>query len=367
MRISSKGRLDLSPTKRALLDVLRRERGLPEEPSAASIPRSEEPPGPSFGQERLWFLAQLDPHSSSYNVPIAVELEGRLDVPALERSIHEVIRRHEILRTTFVPEGGRPVLAVQRAEASGLPVLCLEEAPLTVAERWKVAREEAVKEAQRPFDLGRGPLLRAKLLRLAEDAHVLLLTMHHIVADGWSMGVLVREVAALYDAFSRGRPSPLPDLPIQYADYAAWQRRSLSVAALAEHLAYFREQLQGAPPSLDLPTDRPRPRSPGGRGGRHAFALPVELSARLGHLAQAEGVTLFMALLSAWSVVLGRWAGQGSVVVGAPVANRAHRDTEELIGFFANTVALRIDLSGDPSFRELLARVKAVTIGAFAN
>ncbi len=319
----------------------------------------------SFAQQRLWFLDQLEPGSAFYNVPAVVKLTGVLDVRALERSFEELVRRHEALRTTFRAEGGEPeqviarepVLAFSVADLSGLPE----------AGREAEARLRVEEEARRPFELERGPLLRTKLLRMGEREHVLVLVMHHIVSDGWSMGILVRELAGLYEAFSKGRPSPLAELPVQYADYAAWQREWLSGDVLEEQLGYWRKQLEGAPPALELPTDKPRPAVQTFRGGLRSFQWPRELRDAVRTLAQREGATPFMVLLAAFQVLLGRYAGQQDVSVGSPIANRTRTETEGLIGFFVNTLVLRAKLEGAATFRELLGQVREVTLGAYAH
>jgi amino acid adenylation domain-containing protein len=283
----------------------------------------------------------------------------------LAQTLQEVVRRHEALRTTFIAAEGRPVQVIGPARPFALPVVDLGAPP--GAEREAEALALAGQEARRPFDLAGGPLLRAALLRLGADEHVLLVTLHHIVADGWSLGVLVREVAALYEAFARGRPAPLPELPIQYADFAHWQRQWLRGEVLEAQLAYWKRQLAGPPAALGLPTDRPRPAVQSYRGARHAFGLPGPLSEALRGLSRREGATPFMTLLAALQALLGRYTGQADVSVGSPVANRNRAETEGLIGFFVNTLVLRTDLSGNPTFRELLGRVRAVALGAYAH
>ncbi|MGK3959181.1 non-ribosomal peptide synthase/polyketide synthase [Sorangium sp. So ce118] len=313
----------------------------------------------SFAQQRLWFLDRLEPDSAFYNVPAVVRLSGRLDVGALARSLQEVVRRHEALRTVFPTTlGGEAHQAIASAFEVSLPIVDVQEPEV---------RRRAEEEAQVPFDLAKGPLLRTTLLRLGEQEHVLLLTLHHIVSDGWSLGVLVRELGALYEAFSKGLPSPLPALPIQYVDYAVWQRAWLSGEVLEAQLAYWRQQLSGAPPALELPTDRPRPAVHTYRGAILPVALPRELSTALAALSRREGVTLFMTLLAAFQVLLHRYTGQDDIVVGSPIAGRTHAQTEGLIGFFINTLVLRTDLSRQPTVRELLGRVREVTLGAYAH
>ncbi|MEW5929506.1 MAG: amino acid adenylation domain-containing protein [Gemmatimonadota bacterium] len=336
-------------------------------PPAPPIERvSRDGPLPlSFAQQRLWVLDRLEPGSAAYNMPGALRLRGPLHAPALRAAVAELVRRHEALRTTFAEQGGAPVQVVRPPAPLPLPLVDLRALPGAARERH--AERLASVEARRPFDFARGPLLRTTLVRLGDEDHVLLLTLHHVVSDGWSMGVLVREVFALYDAFSRGGPSPLPELPVQYADYAVWQRRWLSGEALERQLAWWRERLAAAPPLLELPTDRPRPALPRHRGAACPLHLDAALAGELRALGRREGVTLFMTLLAGFAVVLGRWAGQEDVVVGTPIAGRTRRETEGLIGFFLNTLALRTDLSGNPSFRALLGRVREATLGAYAH
>ncbi len=319
----------------------------------------------SFAQQRLWFIDQLDPHSSLYNSPAALRLSGRLDVDALQETLSEIVRRHEALRTTFVAVNGQPAQLVHPHGPVPLPLVDLSALPDGVrqAESERLAEEDA----RRPFDLSRGPLLRVTLVREGDDEHVVLFTMHHVVSDGWSMGVFVKEVVALYGAYLEGRPSPLPELKVQYADYAAWQRGWLQGEVLEQQVGYWREQLAGAPPVLELPTDRPRGALQKHRAGRHPFALSAELSEGLKELSRREGVTLFMTLLAGWQLLLSRYSGQDDVVVGAPIANRHRAEVEPLIGFFINTLALRSRLDPATSFRELLAQVREVTLGAYAH
>ncbi|WP_444546339.1 amino acid adenylation domain-containing protein [Archangium lansingense] len=319
----------------------------------------------SFAQQRLWFLDQLEPGSAFYNVPAVVKLTGVLDVGALERSFEELVRRHEALRTRFGTEGGAPVQVICQEPVFAFSVEDLSELPEAVREG--EAKRRVEEEAQHPFDLASGPLLRTKLLKLGEREHVLVLVMHHIVSDGWSMGILVRELAGLYEAFSQGKPSPLAELPVQYADYAAWQREWLRGEVLDAQLGYWRKQLKGAPPALELPTDKPRPAVQTYRGGYRGIQWPRELQEAVRALAQKEGATPFMVLLAAFQVVLGRYAGQEDVSVGSPIANRTRAETEGLIGFFVNTLVLRTRLEGEATFRELLGQVREVTLGAYAH
>src|SRR5205807_4663904 len=290
---------------------------------------------------------------------------GHLDISALEQSLNEIIRRHESLRTSFGTFEGQPVQVIAAAEWVGLAVIDLSG--FGEEEREAAGLRLAQEEAQRPFDLARGPLLRVSLLRLAEQEHIALLTMHHIISDGWSVGVMIREVAALYEAYVGGGTSPLAELPIQYADYAVWQREWLSGIVLDEQLAYWKQQLGGELPVLELPTDYTRSALQSFEGGREHLRLPAELSEGLRAVSRSEGVTLFMTLLTLWQVLLSRWSGQDDVIVGVPIAGRTQVEVEGLIGFFVNTLPLRADLRGEPSFRELLRRVREVTVGAYAN
>jgi hypothetical protein len=318
----------------------------------------------SFAQARLWFLDQWEPGSPAYNIAAAVRLAGPLFAPALARALNEIVRRHEALRTRFAAVDGQPVQVIAPRLEVPLPVVDLGALP--ESEREPEARRRAREEALRPFDLAHGPLLRASLLRLGDREHVVLLTMHHIVADGWSMGVLVRELRELYEAFRRGLPSPLPELSIQYADYAAWQRRWLRGQVLRDQLAYWRGQLAGVPP-LELPTDRPRPAAPSRRGGERRAVLPAALAGRVRALALQEGATPFVVLLAAFQALLHRYSGQDDFAVGTPIAGRTRSEVEGLIGLFINTLVLRADLSGGPTFRELVRRARRTALGAFAH
>ncbi|MCL5995880.1 MAG: amino acid adenylation domain-containing protein, partial [Chloroflexi bacterium] len=356
----------LSPEKRRLLELLLKEQGvdlsrvtiLPQGRTSDCFPLS-------FAQQRMWFLNQLQPDSANYNIPSALRLTGKLDVAALERSLNEVVRRHEVLRTTFVNIDGQPQQVIAPTLTLCVPIESMESFP--PSEREAVALRLAYEEAQRPFDLARGPLLRMRLLRLGAEDHVAMLTLHHIIADGWSMGVLVHEVATLYQAFATGQPWPLSALPIQYADFAVWQHQWLQGDVLQEQLDYWKHQLAGCPSRLELPTDRPRPPVQTTRGAEHTFDLPPGLSLALKRLSQQEGVTLFMTLLAAFQTLLGRYTGQSDICVGTPIANRDRAELDPLIGFFANTLVLRTDLSDGPSFRALLKRVRDTAVNAYAH
>ncbi|HYO16411.1 MAG TPA: amino acid adenylation domain-containing protein, partial [Thermoanaerobaculia bacterium] len=319
----------------------------------------------SFAQERLWFLDQFAPGSPVYNVASALQLDGPLSIPVFAESLDQIVRRHEILRTTFGLWEGRPVQHITPPARFPLPLLDLGDLPAALQER--EAARLAGEEARRSFDLASGPLLRVTLLRLSAARHMMLLTMHHIVSDGWSMWVAIREVAALYRAFLDGRPSPLPPMALQYADFAQWQRAWLDGEVLETQLAYWKERLDGAPQALELPSDRPRPAVPSFRGGREPFALSPELSAELAALGRRRGSTVFMTLLAGFQVLLSRYSGQEDLVVGTAIANRNRQELEGLIGFFVNSLALRANLSGAPGAEELLDRVRESALGAYAH
>ncbi|MFL5357614.1 amino acid adenylation domain-containing protein, partial [Archangium sp.] len=319
----------------------------------------------SFAQQRLWFLDQLEPGSPLYNLAVALRLDGPLDVSALERSFGEILRRHEVLRTTIASGEGGPVQVISPAAPVVLSPVDLRELP--VSERESAALRRAREEAQKPFDLAGGPLLRVVLLKLEDQSHLLVVAVHHVVFDGSSMGVMIREASALYEAFTKGQPSALPELPIQYADYAAWQRRWLQGEALEAQLSYWKKQLDGASRALELPTDHPRPPTQSFRGATVPVRLPRELSQSLAALSQHEGVTPFMTLLAAFQTLLHRYSGQDDLCVGSPIAGRDRAAMEGLIGFFVNTLVHRTRLSGNPTFRELLGRVKETALGAYAH
>ncbi|MBA2674790.1 non-ribosomal peptide synthetase, partial [Ramlibacter sp.] len=315
----------------------------------------------SFAQQRLWFLAQLESLSLAYHMPVGLRLSGPLDRAALQRALDRIVARHEALRTGFVQTGGDPVQVIAPADTGfTLAVHHLQGQPDASA----LLQAWSTREATDAFDLERGPLIRGRLLVLGEEEHVLLLTMHHIVSDGWSMGVLTRELGALYAAFAEGRPDPLPPLAIQYADYAAWQRRWLDGEVLQRQSDYWKQRFMDAPALLEIPADRPRPAHQDHRGAVVPIALDDTLSAKLKALGQRHGTTLYMTLLAAWSALLGRLSGQDDLVIGTPVANRTRVEVEGLIGFFINTLALRIDLGGSPSTAELLRRVKTESLNA---
>jgi amino acid adenylation domain-containing protein len=359
-------RTELAECKSDILNILRQtDMGTsPTSPSLQRISRAGKL-RLSFAQERLWFLDELEPHNPFYNIPVAVRITGPLNVAAIDQSINEIIRRHEVLRTTCSTIDGNPVQVIAPDASFALPVVDLRDLPNP--EREDKARELATQEARKPFDLAHGPLFRATLLWLGEEDYVLLLITHHFVADGWSMGVLHREISALYETFSTGRPSPLPELPIQYADFGHWQRQVLQGQMLETQRAYWKKQLADAPSATELPTDRQRPSVQTYCGATQSFSLPTTLSEAIKALSRRQGVTLFMTLLAAFQTLLHRYTGQEDIVVGTAVSNRNRIETEGLIGPFANNLALRTDLSGSPSFRELLGRVREVAVGAYAH
>ncbi|HYG63424.1 MAG TPA: condensation domain-containing protein, partial [Thermoanaerobaculia bacterium] len=319
----------------------------------------------SFAQQRLWFLDRLEPGGTAYNIPLAVRLGGAIRIPELSWVFAAIVRRHEALRTTFGTRDGQAVQVI--APFSAPPLALVDLAGLPETQRESQAQTLALAEIRRPYDLQRGPLLRLCLVRLDERDHVLLMTLHHIVADGWSMGVLLREIAALHDACERGRAAVLPELPVQYADFAHWQREWLRGEVLEEQLAYWRRQLAGAPRVLDLPLDRPRPARQTFQGAVRSVALAPDLSAALHRLCRRQEATPFMVLLAAWGLLLGRHANQQDVLVGAPIAGRNRQEIENLIGFFVNTLTLRVDWRGAPAFAELVARLRVAALDGYTH
>jgi len=352
----------LSPEKRALYDKLLRQK----------LTEAGDQGGPVFPisvmQQGMWFLEQLRPNNPGYVIPAAVHIRGPLDRPVLLRAINEIIRRHESLRTTFELRDGKPVQVVHPELRIGLPETDLAETDphgaVTDSARLQTAITEALSE---PFDIAAGPLLRVALLRAAPEEYVLAVAMHHLVSDGWSVGILVAELAALYEAFAAGRPSPLPDLKIQYGDFAAWQHGVLADGSLESDLAYWRSHLDGAPAMLTLPTDHPRPAVQGFNGASIPFELPAGLMSDLAAVATKNGATTYMALLAVFQVLLHRYSNQDDVVVGVPMANRGRAEIEPLIGFFVNTLPVRASLRGDPGFSAVLKRVRESCLGAYAH
>jgi amino acid adenylation domain-containing protein len=318
----------------------------------------------SFAQRRLWFLNQLEPDNTFYNLPLAIPLAMPVNAAVLERSVGAIVERHETLRTVFRIRDGEPVQIVRPAAA--VPLVVVDLRPRSKEEQSAETTRLTAELARRPFDLSQGPLLRIALLQRGAQDNVFVLVMHHIISDGWSLGVFWHELIALYNGVFVGQPKPLPDLPIQYADFAVWQRERLQGERLAELTAYWRRQLDGLP-SLNLPTDRPRPPVLAYRGAFEPLALPPALVGALRALSQREGATLFMTLFAAFAILLRRYCGQDDIVVGLPTASRDHTELEGLIGFFINSLVLRVDLSGDPSFRALLALVRETALDAYAH
>lgn len=318
----------------------------------------------SFAQQRLWFLSQLEEGSVAYNNPIAIEFHGQLNVVVLEQSLHEIVRRHNSLRTTFPLQDGHPLQVVRQSTSQDLFVTDLSF--LAESQCNALAQQLAYQEAQEPFDLVLGPLFRTTLLRLKPLEHVLLLTTHHIISDGWSEELLVQELITFYRDFVAGRPASLPELPIQYTDFALWQRQQLQGDALEQQLHYWRKQLEGILP-LELPYDHPRPMQQTLHGAYQELILSSSQRHALQVLSQQEDVTLFMTLCAAFQVLIARFTGDVDIAVGTPIANRAQVELEKLIGFFVNTLVLRTDLSGNPTFRQLLSKVRDVTLGAYSH
>jgi hypothetical protein len=347
-----------------LAEALERDSGYRPVPPLAAVARPAVLPL-SFAQERLLFLDQLESGSRFYNIPAALRITGPLDIRVLMLCLSEIVRRHEALRTVFAIRERTPVQVIRPAAPCALPVIDLEGLPegLREAKALVLAREEV----GRPFDIAEGPLLRGILLRLAGEDYVVTLTLHHIASDAWSMGILVREVMALYAAFSEGRPSPLPELPLQYADFAVWQRQCLQGEVLDELISYWHGRLAGAPPLLRLATDRARPARQSHRGAHLETSFPSELGRRVARLGDLEGGTVFMVLLGAVAVLLHHNSGQEDLVIGTPFGARPWVEVEGLIGFFVNALPLRIDLSGNPTFHQLLAGIRQSVLEALMH
>jgi amino acid adenylation domain-containing protein len=359
---------DLSEAKRALLAKYMRGNLLKPATNTDSIARrTQEVPAPlSFGQQQLWLLAQLMPDSSVYTECVTIHLPGSLDVAVLEQCYNEILRRHEAWRTSFPLVDGQLVQLVHPASPISLPVVDLRYLP--EAEREAEALRLMAEDAQRPFDIANGPLQRATLVCLSDEQHKLFLTLHHIIFDGFSLyQVFLPELRSIYDAFLAGQPSPLPELPIQYSDFAVWQREWVQEQALAEQLSYWKKQLEHASPTLSLPTERPRPTHPTYRGAMHPFALSQQLTHALKDLSHREGVTLYATLVSAFQTLLYRYTQQSDILVGTAISDRKRPELQGLMGYFLNTLVLRSDLSGNPSFRQLLQQVRNVTLEALAH
>src|SRR5215216_613453 len=356
---------DLSPEKLALLSKLLKHRNGAAQ-VRATIPRRAETNicALSFAQERLWFTEQWTNERAVYNIPLVLHLRGPLKLAALETCLDEIIRRHEVLRTTFVMLEGQPRQVIAPASRSRLPVVDVSE--LSEAEREAESRRLLDEQSRQSFDLSTGPLFRILVVARGEEDHVIDFTMHHILCDEWSMKVLISEVSELYTAFSNGRPPSLPTLPIQYADYAIWQRQWLEGAEFERQLVYWRKQLHDLP-ILNLLTDKPRPRDQTFRGATQTLRLPLDVSEALKDPDRQEGVTLFMTLLAAFVTLLYSYTDQSDIVVGTDVANRNQVETENLIGFFSNQLVLRVKLSGEMTFREFLGHVRETTLDAYAH
>jgi amino acid adenylation domain-containing protein len=318
----------------------------------------------SFAQQRLWFIDQLEPGSPAYNIPVAVKLQGELNEACLERSFQEIVNRHEVLRTRFVMQEGEPIQVIEPTYKLVLEVLDLSH--LGESGREAVARVQASEEAVKPFDLSQGSLLRVRLLKLGTEEYILLVTMHHIISDGWSVGLFIKELSTLYEAYLDGKESPLPALELQYADFAVWQRRWLQGEVLEQQLSYWKKQLEGVQ-ALELPSDYARPPVISYRGAIKHFAIPLDISNRLQEIGRKEGVTLYMTLLAAFQLLLSRYTEQEDVAVGTAIANRNHWATEPLIGFFVNQLVMRTKIAGNPRFTELLRRVREVTLSAYTH
>jgi hypothetical protein len=336
--------------------------------SAKLVPMKREKTGDvqlSYAQQRLWFLDQLSGNGTSYLMSIVVRLRGQLNAAVLEQSFAEVVRRHEVLRTRLPVRDGQPVQVVEEAGVWQLPVIDLSRLEKSEAEA-EAERIVAQQQEQR-FDLGQGPLMRTLLVRLGTDDHLLLCHMHHLLADRWSFGILTEEVSRLYASYGEGRPSDLPELEIQYGDYVLWEREWLSGEVLETRLKYWRERLEGAQVQLQLPQQRPRPAVPSFRGARQPVRLTAEMAERARQFSRREGTTLFMTMLSGFLALLHQYTGQEDLVVGSVIANRERAEVEKLIGFLANTLVLRVDIGGEPTFRELVQRVRETCLQAYAN
>ena len=356
----------LTPTKRALLEALLQRDGvnrkrlerIPRRKDCAVIPAS-------YAQQGLWLIDQLGEGSSLYNIPLGKRIEGPLNMQAFAQSLDEVVRRHEALRTTFTVIDGEPMQVISAPQLVGLPLIDLRH--IDADRREAELQRVATAEAEQPFDLSRGPLLRVGLVRMGEEDHILLLTMHHIIADGWSCGVLFGELSELYNAFSQRQASPLPELELQYADFAIWQREWLRVEALDEQLGYWCQQLADASPRLELTIERAVPVNQNKAAAIATFSVTQEITEQLKARSRIEGVTLFMTLLAAFQILLARYSGQDDIVVGTPSGGREREEIQPLIGLFVNTLLLRTNLEGNPTLGEFLAVVKEVVLAAHAH
>ncbi|NJR75441.1 MAG: AMP-binding protein, partial [Scytonema sp. CRU_2_7] len=355
--LSAKRRLLLEKRLQGKIETNSRLKIIPRRSNANPVPLS-------FAQKRLWFLAQLE-HDSSYNEPKVLRLQGSLNVAALQQSFNEIVRRHEVLRTTFAIVQEQPVQVIAPTLNLIIPVIDLQEFPSD--EREAEVRRLANESAQQPFDLAKDPLLRVSLLQLGETEYVLLLIVHHIVFDHLTLGIFIKELTVLYKAFSKGEPSPMSELPIQYADFAVWQQQWLQGEKLEVQLSYWKQQLNGAPAALDLPTDHPRPAIWSNQGARQSLVMPKYLTDALNALSQQQQATLFMTLLAALNTLLYRYTNQEDILVGTTISDRNRAELEDLIGFFINTQVMRTDLSGNPPFKMLLQRVREVALRAYEH
>ncbi|MEW6738111.1 MAG: condensation domain-containing protein, partial [Acidobacteriota bacterium] len=362
----SKRIFELSTKKQKVLNLLLQMDGfVPLEREKIPRRQSTDPIPLSFSQQRLWFMNQWETNNPSYNLSYLVYFQGMLDVAALQRSFNEIIRRHEILRTTFTMVAGQAVQVVAASLSLNISIINLQK--LSKADKETETARLANQEAHQPFDLVNGPLLRTTLLQLAEQEHILLISVHHIVFDGWSRAVLIREMATLYEAFSAGNPSTLSELCIQYADFATWQREWLNGEILQQQLSYWREKLAGDLPVLALPTDHPRPALRTSQGARHFFSLPKDLAEALKSFSAQQDATLFMTLLAALKALFYRYTGQEDILIGSPIANRNWAEVEDLIGFFVNTIVLRTSGIGKMTFLELVKKVQQTALEAYAH
>ncbi|MBD2339090.1 amino acid adenylation domain-containing protein [Calothrix sp. FACHB-156] len=332
-------------------------------PPLIPVTRDSQPIPLSWSQQRLWFLEQLEGSSAAYNMPAAVKLQGNLNINALEQALDEIVRRHEVLRTSFQTINGVPSQVIGTAVSLTLPIIDLQELPET--EQVQQVQQLIITAAAKPFNLAIAPLMRSQLLRLGKQSHVLVMNLHHIVCDGWSVGVFIQELSTLYAAFAEGKSSPLPELAIQYADFAVWQRQWLNGEVLAKKLDYWKQQLAGAPPLLELPSDRPRPPVQSYHGGNYEFTVDAELTRKLKSLSQQSGVTLFMTLQAVFVTLLHRYSGQTDILIGTPIANRDHSEVEPMIGFFVNTLVLRSQITDNPKFSQLLQQVRRGALEAY--
>ncbi|HEX8185064.1 MAG TPA: condensation domain-containing protein, partial [Blastocatellia bacterium] len=356
----------LSPAKQALLEKWKGNAFKAADVSQIIPKRQEKGPAPlSFAQQRLWFLDQLVPGSPAYNVPAAVRLTGSLNVATLKRALDEVIRRHEILRTSFSTQEGQPVQVISESVENRLPVIDLRD--LSEQQRQQQAEEIAREESQRAFELSKGPMMRARLVRVGEQEQILVVVIHHIVSDGWSVGIMIKEMAEIYERKERGEEVRKEELKLQYADYAVWQREYLRGEVEERLVGYWKKQLKGVERGMELGTDRARPPVQSFRGALRLFEIDSSLTRGLKEISRREGVTLFVTMLAAFKVLLHRYTGQDDIVIGTPAAGRSRVELEGLIGFFVNTLVLRTDLSGDPSFKELLIRERDVLLDAHAH